>query len=176
MRRSSRFWSVVAAAAFLACSPEASDPTTVFVVRHTEKVSEESDAVLSEVGWKRAADLRRVMDDAELSALYASQYVRAQQTLEPTAERLGLEIQVHDAADPEGLAARILAAHRGQVVLVSGHSNTVPGIVAAFGAPEPSAIGDWDYDDLFVVTVGARGEARVVHLGYGEPSVPPAAP
>jgi broad specificity phosphatase PhoE len=174
MRRVARLWIAITAAVFAACAPEAGDPTTVFVVRHSEKVSEASDAVLSEVGWNRAADLLGVMEDAEVSALYASQYARAQQTVEPIAERFGLEIQIHDASDSEGLAARILADHAGEVVLVSGHSNTVPGIVAALGAPEPAAIADWDYDDLFVVTVGAGREARYLHLSYGDPSEPPA--
>lgn len=88
-------------------------PTTVLVVRRTEKVSEASDAVLSEVGWKRAREVQRVTADAGISVLFASQYARAQQTLEPIAD------------------------HAGEVVLVSGHSNTVTAIVGALGAPEP---------------------------------------
>jgi broad specificity phosphatase PhoE len=176
MIRPSRRWSIVAAAAFLACAPDAQDQTTVLVVRHSEKVSEESDAVLSELGWKRADDLLRVTADAGVTVLYASQYARARQTLEPIADRLGLEILVHDAADSEGLAKRIQADHAGEVVLVSGHSNTVPAIVAALGAPEPAAIEDWDYDDLFVVTVGAGKEPKAIHANYGAPSAPPELP
>jgi len=80
---------------------------------------------------------------------------------------------VHDAGDSEGLARRILADHAGEVVLVSGHSNTVTAIVAALGAPEPPPIEDWDYDDLFVVTIAPGQEAGVVHLSYGEPSAQP---
>ena len=108
-----------------------------------------------------------------MKALFASQYARAQQTLEPIADSRGLEIQVHNAGDSPGLGRRILADHAGQVVLVSGHSNTVPAIVAALGAPEPAAIEDWDYDDLFVVTIGADGARSAVHLSYGDASAPP---
>ena len=151
----------------------AQDLTTVLVVRHTEKVSDASDAVLSEVGWNRARELQRITADANITVLFASQYARAQQTLEPIANQLGLEILVHDAGDSEGLARRILADHAGEVVLVSGHSNTVTEIVAALGAPEPPPIEDWDYDDLFVVTIGPEQNARVVHLSYGEPSALP---
>lgn len=151
----------------------AQEPTTVIVVRHAEKVSEDSDAVLSEAGWKRAAELLRVTEHAGVSALFASQYARAQQTLEPISDSRGLEIQVHDAGDSPGLARRILADHAGQVVIVSGHSNTVPAIVAALGAAEPAAIEDWDYDDLFVVTIGADGNASALHLSYTEPTFQP---
>ncbi len=108
-----------------------------------------------------------------VSVLFASQHARAQQTLEPIADRLGLGILVHDAADSEGLANRILTDHAGEVILVSGHSNTVTAIVTALGAPEPPPVEDWDYDDLFVVTIGPGGDASVMHLSYGAPSTEP---
>ena len=157
---------------------QAQEITTVLVVRHTEKVSDASDAVLSDVGWERARELRRVAADAGVTVLFASQFARAQQTLEPIARHLGLEIQVHDARDSEGLAKRILRDHAGEVVLVSGHSNTVPEIVAALGAPEPPPIDDAEYDKLFIVSVSADGEpATVLRLRFGEsaalPGVPP---
>jgi broad specificity phosphatase PhoE len=151
----------------------AQELTTVLVVRPTEKVSEASDATLSDAGWKRAHELLRVAEDAGVSVLYSSQHLRARQTLEPIAERLGLEIRIHDAGDSDGLAARILAEHAGQVVLVSGHSNTVPAIVEALGAPKPGPIDDSDYDDLFVVTVGGGAQPTALHLSYGEPSLEP---
>lgn len=149
-------------------SAQAQEPTTVLVVRHTEKVSNASDAVLSDAGWERARELRRVTADAGVTVLFASQYVRAQQTLEPIASELGLEVQVHDARDSEGLARRLLHDHAGEVILVSGHSNTVPEIVAALGAPEPPPIDDSEYDNLYVVSVGADGKAAsVLHLRFG---------
>ncbi|MCL7971962.1 MAG: histidine phosphatase family protein [marine benthic group bacterium] len=165
--------SLAIAALVVAAAAPAQETTTVIVVRHAEKVSEERDAVLSEAGWKRAAELQRITEQAGVKALFASQFARAQLTLQPISENLGLEIQVHDAEDSRGLARRILADHAGQVVIVSGHSNTVPEIVAALGAPEPTAIEDWDYDDLFVVTVGADGNASALHLSYTEHTFQP---
>ena len=44
------------------------------------------------------------------------------------------------------------------VVLVVGHSNTVPEILAALGYPEKVEIPATQFDDLFVVT--PRGAAR----------------
>jgi broad specificity phosphatase PhoE len=100
--------------------------------------------------------------------------MRTSQTLEPIAERLDLEILVHEARDSKGLARRILTEHAGRVVLVSGHSNTVPEIVAALGAPEPDPIDDAEYDDLYIVSVsGGGGEATVLHLHFGLPGVAP---
>jgi broad specificity phosphatase PhoE len=151
----------------------AQETTTVLVVRHAEKTSDASDAVLSDVGWERARELQRVTADAGVTVLFASQYVRAQQTLEPIAKRLGLEIYTHDASDSEGLARKILRDHAGEVILVSGHSNTVPEIVAALGAPEPPAMTDAEYDNLYIVSVGVAGEVTVVHLQFGQPAGTP---
>jgi len=148
--------------------------TTVLVVRHAEKQWEDGDPPLSDVGWQRAEDLLRVVGESGVSVLFGTQYKRTSQTLEPIAERFVLEILVHDAGDSEGLAERILTEHEGHVVLVSGHSNTVPEIVAALGAPEPDPIGDAEYDNLHVVSVGAGGgEATVLHLHFGLPAEAP---
>ena len=150
---------------------QAQETTTVLVVRHAEKEWEDGDPPLSEVGWQRAEDLLRLTEESGVSVLFGTQYKRTTQTLEPIAERLDLEILEHDARDSEGLAKRILADHAGAVVLVSGHSNTVPAIVAALGAPEPDPIDDADYDNLYVVSVSAGGgEATVLHLHFGPPS------
>ena len=48
-----------------------------------------------------------------------------------SAENLGGAIA--DAAD---LVAHVLAAHRGATVVLVGHSNTVPALVAAAGGPD----------------------------------------
>jgi len=166
------------AAAVAACSPvqgEGEDELTiVFVVRHAEKQWEDGDPPLSDVGWRRASELLHVTEDAGVTVLYGTQYARTTQTLEPIANRLGLEINTHDAADSDGLAREILSEHRGQVVLVSGHSNTVPEIVAALGAPRPPPIDDSSYDDLYVVSIpSGAGEATSLHLHFGQPTVSP---
>jgi len=51
-------------------------------------------------------------------------------------------------------------------VLVVGHSNTVPEILAALGDPEKVEIPASQFDDLFVVTPRAEGPPSVVHLKY----------
>ena len=150
---------------------QAQETTTVLVVRHAEKEWEDGDPPLSDIGWQRAEALLRVAEESGVSVLFGTQYMRTTQTLEPIAERLGLEILTHEARDSEGLAKRIVTEHAGRVVLVSGHSNTVPEIVAALGATEPDPIDDAEYDNLYVVSINsAGGEATVLHLHFGLPS------
>jgi 2,3-bisphosphoglycerate-dependent phosphoglycerate mutase len=150
---------------------QAQSATTVLVVRHAEKQWEDGDPPLSDVGWERAEALLQVAEDSGVSVLYGTQYKRTTQTLEPIAERFDLKILVHDASDSEGLANRILSDHAGKVVLVSGHSNTVTGIVAALGAPQPQPIDDAEYDNLYVVSIPAGGgEASYLLLNFGQPA------
>jgi broad specificity phosphatase PhoE len=148
--------------------------TTIFVVRHAEKMAEPAgDPPLTAAGTARAEALAELLKDAGIRAVIATQFIRTRSTGEPTAKKLGLVVEPMDARAPTHMrmvADSVLAKHRGQTVLVVGHSNTVPGIIAAFGAPQPAAICDGEYDNLFVVTVPATGPASVVRLRYGAPS------
>jgi phosphohistidine phosphatase SixA len=65
------------------------------------------------------------------------------------AKASAIEPIVVSSKDMAGLVARI-KAHSGNLLVV-GHSNTVPEIVKALGG-EAVAIGDSDYDNLFVLT------------------------
>jgi hypothetical protein len=61
---------------------------------------------------------------------------------------------------------------RGGVIVLAGHSDSVPQFLSALGAPYRPGIGDFEYDHLFVVSVPDSGAARLVHLRYGEPTAP----
>jgi phosphohistidine phosphatase SixA len=65
------------------------------------------------------------------------------------AKASAIEPIVVSSKDMAGLVARIKAQSGN--LLVVGHSNTVPEIVKALGG-EAVAIGDSDYDNLFVLT------------------------
>lgn len=144
--------------------------TTVIVVRHAEKAAQPaSDPPLTDVGKARAEALWETLKDAGVNAVITTQYARTVQTAAPTAEHLRLEGEIVSAAGADH-AARVAAAvkkHAGQTVLVVGHSNTVPGIVAALGATQPAEICDESYDNLYIVTIDAAGKASVIHSRFG---------
>lgn len=144
-------------------------PTTVFLVRHAEKGRfPEDDPYLNDKGKERAVVLAHVLEEAGVTAIYATQYRRTQETVQPLADRLGLEISVVAAKNRDGLAGMILREHAGEVVLVVGHSNTVPDIIEALGAGRVEPIEEErEYDNLYVVTVGADSGASVLVLKYG---------
>ncbi len=157
--------------------------TTVILVRHAEKLLTGGDVPLKEPeGTDRARDLVAVVENAGVSVAIASKYRRTQMTVAPAVEALGLPTErVLERTEVEEVASEILENQRGKTVLVAGHSDTVPQIVAALGAPSPCPpfevhpeygcmLPDPEYDHLFVVTIPADGPATVVRALYGAAS------
>jgi phosphohistidine phosphatase SixA len=142
-------------------------PTTIYVYRHAERVSDtDRDSPLSEKGHARAGALADALALSGITAIHVTPYRRTQQTASPLAERLGLTMEVEGSGDPdgvEGLVRRILERYRGESVLIVGHSNTVPVIVGAFGGPALEEFESSRYGDLFILTVPTIGAVRTVH-------------
>jgi broad specificity phosphatase PhoE len=149
--------------------------TTVIVVRHAEKAAEPAaDPPLTAAGAARAQALVDALRGVPIRAVISTDFARTRSTVAPLATRLGLTTQLVDARARDHVrrvASDVLARYRGETVLVAGHSNTVPDIVAALGAPRPPDICDSEYDNLYVVRVPAAGPATVERRKYGVPSV-----
>jgi broad specificity phosphatase PhoE len=146
------------------------NPTTVVIlVRHAERADQSNDAPLSAEGQLRARALAHVAEDAGVSAVFVTEFQRTQQTVAPITTSLSLTPVQITSANVAGLAAAI-RERRGATVLVSGHSNTLPLIVAELGGGEIPAIATNQYDDLYVVHIPRWGFTRVMRLKYGEPT------
>lgn len=148
--------------------------TTVVLVRHADKVlGGGEDPSLSAQGRQRAqalADFLAGVDVvASVDAIFASQYKRTQQTAAPLAERLDLAVNIADADDIEGTAAAILSDHKGQIVLVVGHRNTIPLLIAEFHGSKQVEIAADDYNHLYIVTVPWFGKVKTLLFRYGLP-------
>lgn len=143
--------------------------TIVILVRHAEKaVDGTDDPPLSDAGRKRAAALSHAVAAAGIKAVFATEFRRTQQTVEPTSLSQKLPVTRVEAAKTDQLARQILDTHRGETVLVAGHSNTIPEIIAALGAPKIEPLDESRYDDLYVVFIPPDGPARLLNLKYGQ--------
>jgi len=142
----------------------------VFVVRHAERadagMSATPDPRLSAAGEARAERLAALLAAAGVTAAYATEYRRTVTTVEPLARHLGLSIQQVPAKDTAALAGRIRASGPDDVVVVAGHSNTVPDILKALGVAEPVTIADDEYDNLFIVVPRGSGPPALLRLKY----------
>ena len=145
--------------------------TTVLIVRHAEKLDPASNAPdepLSADGAQRAEALRENLLRAGVSSVYATDARRTRDTVGPLAAVFGLEIELY--SNTAALAADVLTQHRGDVVLVAAHSNTVATVANALGAQVPTAVVG-DFDNLYVL-MAAANQTGVVNLQYGADSLP----
>lgn len=154
--------SVLAASVLL--SPHAWCALTVILTRHAEVVQAGSDPALSSQGRLRAELLAAMLRDTHLEAIFVTEFVRTQQTAQPSADLFHLQPQRID----EGNAAALVDSIRrvSGTVLVVGHSNTVPEVISMLGGPTVQ-IRETEFDHLFIVTV-APERTSVLHLRYGE--------
>jgi broad specificity phosphatase PhoE len=146
--------------------------TIVIVIRHAEKESVSApDPPLSAAGEARAALLARMFGEpqggARLDAIYISSALRNRMTAAPLAARLGIVPIVAPSDDPKGLAHRVVRENSGKRVMIIGHVNTVPGIVAALsGRSDIPQIDEKEFGTLYIVTVPRIGHANVLRLSY----------
>lgn len=146
--------------------------TTLILVRHAEKIIDPNnpDVDLSEAGQARAQEIARIFGDAGINAIYATQYRRTQETVKPLSDKTGVPVTIVNSKNTADLLAQIRAQHSGQTILIAGHNNTVPEIIAALGGPRYPTIPESEYDNLFIVTVYRTGKAKVVKMKYGSAS------
>ena len=148
--------------------------TTIIVVRHAEQTDpKETDPPLSEAGSARAKALAAALEHSGVQAIYVTQYKRTKDTAAPLAALLHLSVTevpvdlTRLAEYAPLLAGRILAEHPGGIVLVVGHSNTVPAIVEALGNVKIRAIERTEFDRLLVVMAGGKSCTNVIEAQYG---------
>lgn len=148
------------------------DSTTVIVIRHAEKdPAGGADPNLSADGAERAALLSRMLGTAaapgRIGAIYVSPTQRSRATAAPLAAALKITPVVAPADDAKALARRVLREHAGGRVLIVGHLDTIPAIVAELsGERDIPKIGELEYGAMYIVTVPRIGRANFVRLNY----------
>ena len=161
---------ILALTAVLAFATTATAQTSVFVVRHAERADAAAgtapmmatDPDLSEAGKARAQSLATALKDAGITAIYTTEYKRTQQTGEPLAKALGIQVTPVPAREMPALLQKLKSAAGN--VLVIGHSNTVGEVIAGLGVAEPVKLTDSDYDNLFVVVRGEKPTLIRLHF------------
>lgn len=144
---------------------------TVLLVRHADidVPAASTDPSLNAAGRARAKTLAHVVGAAGVTTVYTSTFARTKETVKPFVVQSGLQSKIAPAAAL--LAQQVTSGSAGAVVLIAGHSDTIPQFIAALGVPLPApVIGPTQFDNLFVVTVRGPGAASLARLKYGKPS------
>ena len=152
-------------ACFLAARAAAQRPV-IFLVRHAERAAISghvpSDTGLSAAGHERAEALARALKNAQITAIYTTEYERTRETAAPVALSLGIRPEVIPGDDLRALVAKLKASPGN--VLVVGHSNTLPQIISALGVSSRVTVAESDYDNLFLVVL--EQPPQLIHLHY----------
>lgn len=154
---------------------ESQATTTMIFVRHAEKAGASADDPgLAPAGQRRAAELARQLVDADVvagvDAIYSTPYNRTRETAQPVADALDLPIIIYDPADNEAVLETILRNHKGKIILVVAHSDTVPTLIADLGASKKvPPIAETEYDNIYIISIPWFGKTKTIRLRYGEP-------
>jgi 2,3-bisphosphoglycerate-dependent phosphoglycerate mutase len=146
--------------------------TTLIVLRHAEREGAGNDPGLSAAGAVRAEEIARVLSNVPVAAIYSTPFNRTRQTVQPLARIKGIPVSEYDPQKPfPALVAEIVAAAHGRVAVIVGHSNTVPGILRELSHNAFNiAIGEQQFDNLFIVSLPDSLTPRITHLKFGKPT------
>jgi phosphohistidine phosphatase SixA len=148
--------------ALLALLASVAPAQTLFITRHAERAGGMNPSVgISDAGRCRAEALARLLADAGIKRIFATDVARTQQTAEPLARKLAIKTTVRPAKDTAALVEALRASK--ESALAVGHSDTVPEILRLLGAGAVPPISDTEYDRLYIVTL-ANGRATAVLL------------
>jgi broad specificity phosphatase PhoE len=167
---------------FMAFRPALGQPATVILVRHAERAQTPAgDPVLTDAGLARAADLAATLANASVTSVITTHLQRTQLTARHVMQANGQTHIVVRAGGPiqthvDSVAAAIRRRPAGDVVLVVGHSNTIPPIIAALGGPAMPDLCENQYSSLFILELPAStsdgkpaASPRLIKAKYGAP-------
>ena len=168
----------IAMAVGLAWFFESQATTTIIFVRHAEKeITNDDDPALTDEGKRRVFELTRQLKDADvvagIDAIYSTPFKRNMQTAGSLASALNLKIHNYEKDNYEQVLNEIQDKHKGKIILVVGHSDTLPGLMAELGASKKvPVIADNEYDNIYIVSIPWFGKTKTIRLRYGEPYDP----
>ncbi len=161
--------------AFLITISTACSTTTVYIVRHGEKVNETDTTDLNPAGYARAAALADTLVNRGIDSIFTTPYHRTRQTAQPLAKRIGVQLTEYPAKPTEVIVNRV-SRIRGKTVLVVGHSNTILEIARGLGAkPAMAKIESGDFDNLFRLRIHRglfRQSVTFLPTTYGQMTPP----
>ncbi len=152
----------------LSFSYSQSDIGTIYFVRHAEKMKDGSkNPALNELGKKNAKRLVTFLKDAEIEAIFSTDYTRTQNTVKPLADALKLKIQSYHPYKSESLKKSVNENFSNKSVLIVGHSNTLSKTIMDFDGKDIGEINEADYSNFFIlnrVMINGKVQTKLIRL------------
>lgn len=145
-------------------APAQSREVTILLVRHAEKADATSqDPELSPAGRERAERLVKRIGKFRPGAFYSTDFKRTRDTVTPLAKKRNKQVQIYDARKPQELIDQIMKSSTKRFV-VSGHSNTIPGLANLIAKKELfKNLDDSEYSVIWLIKL-KDGKVRKFEL------------
>ena len=140
---------------FLVFSIPENDCSTFYLIRHAEKVrtnKSDRDPALNEKGILRALNWKEYFLDKDITKIYSTNYKRTLETVKPFQEAIGLATILYS---PSSIDYKdFISTNKGEIVLVVGHSNTIPNFVNELINDQVYAqIDDLNNSNLYIINL-----------------------
>ena len=152
---------------FLVFSIPENDCSTFYLIRHAEKVrtnKSDRDPALNEKGILRALNWKEYFIDKDISKIYSTNYKRTLETVKPIQEAIGLATILYSPSNID--YKNFISSNKGEIVLVVGHSNTIPNFVNELINDQVYAqIDDLNNSNLYIVNLcGSSVSHRLIKV------------
>ncbi|MBB6002272.1 histidine phosphatase family protein [Arcicella rosea] len=142
---------------FSSCAKEA----TIFVVRHAEKdlvyKGDDHFRPLNTAGHQRAGILAKRLANEKIAKIYATEYLRVQQTGDSLRINQKIDTAIYSAKTAYFFDKIKQDKVQGKNILIIGHSNTVPEVIRFLGVKfDLKIILDTEYDNLYLVKMKGK--------------------
>ena len=136
--------------------------STFYLIRHAEKVrtdKSDKDPKLNEYGMLRAIKWQEYFSDKNISKIYSTNYKRTLETVKPIQESSDIIPIIYLPSDID--YKNFIMSNKIEVVLIVGHSNTIPDFVNGLISENVySQIDDLNNSNLYVVNICESGTSH----------------
>ena len=133
--------------------------STFYLIRHAEKVrtdKSDKDPKLNKYGMLRAIKWQEYFSDKNISKIYSTNYKRTLETVKPIQESSDIIPIIYSPSDID--YKNFIMSNKIEVVLIVGHSNTIPDFVNGLICENVySQIDDLNNSNLYVVNICESG-------------------
>lgn len=128
------------------------ETTTIYLIRHCEKADTSKDPDLSDEGKLRAENWANYFDKIPIDYFYSTATIRTTTTCSIIATSQKKEIQLYDYK--ELTIKELVSKNQGKIILIVGHSNTIPTLINAFlGKIIYKQMDEYEFGNLYKITI-----------------------
>jgi len=126
------------------------NPTTIYIIRHAEKEDDTKNTDLSSAGFERVENWKKYFEDITIDAFYSSGFQRARHTCQPMAFSRDKNISIYKNHLMD--LKKIIENHKGETVLIVGHSNRIPKFINnLLGQEKYPEISEPEFGNLYII-------------------------